>query len=328
MMLRFITPTDLEEHPLAELAALKERTDGFLWLDIDEWTPDLEELLAEVFGFHRVALGYCRDRNHIPFVHGYDDHIFLVVHRPLAGEADYVHLVELDQFIGERYLVTVHGPVNPLVSRDTMLDEVTETISRMQAGRIWPATPVALAYALMSLVALRQRVFVQAVARRVADLEARGKSRSLANAETNLEEMFTVRHELVTVRTLSSHCAEVLARARRLRRHELSEADDDLLADVEDLFRRIHRMTDGEQEFLAGVIELYRTRTDTKIMIAGERLAVIAAITLPITALSGVMGMNVIVSERTHLIGLTIVLLVMLVISGILLRYTKRQGWW
>lgn len=32
----------------------------------------------------------------------------------------------------------------------------------------------------------------------------------------------------------------------------MSLDDDDLLADLEDLFRRIHRMTDGEQEFLAG----------------------------------------------------------------------------
>ena len=59
-----------------------------------------------------------------------------------------------------------------------------------------------------------------------------------------------------------------------------------------------------------------------------ERLAVIAAITLPITATSSVMGMNVIVNDSTHWVLLTIMLVIMSVVSFILLRWAKRQGWW
>lgn len=73
------------------------------------------------------------------------------------------------------------------------------------------------------------------------------------------------------------------------------------------------------------MIELYRTRTDTKMMIAGERLA---AVTLPVTAISSILGMNVIASANTQVTALVVLLVVMLVISGVLLRYTKRQGWW
>jgi Mg2+ and Co2+ transporter CorA len=62
--------------------------------------------------------------------------------------------------------------------------------------------------------------------------------------------------------------------------------------------------------------------------IAAERLAVIAAVTLPITSLSSVLGMNVIVNQSTHWVALTILLLIMLVISLVLLRWAHRQGWW
>ena len=62
--------------------------------------------------------------------------------------------------------------------------------------------------------------------------------------------------------------------------------------------------------------------------IAAERLAVIAALTLPITSLSSVMGMNVIVNESTHWVTLGILLLIMLVISLVLLRWARKQGWW
>jgi Mg2+ and Co2+ transporter CorA len=62
--------------------------------------------------------------------------------------------------------------------------------------------------------------------------------------------------------------------------------------------------------------------------VAVERLAVLAAVTLPITALASVYGMNVIVNDRTHLPQLLAVVAVMVLISGVLLRWTKRQGWW
>jgi Mg2+ and Co2+ transporter CorA len=62
--------------------------------------------------------------------------------------------------------------------------------------------------------------------------------------------------------------------------------------------------------------------------IAAERLAVIAAITLPITSLSSVLGMNVIVNDSTKWIQLIILLLIMLAISLVLLRWARKQGWW
>jgi Mg2+ and Co2+ transporter CorA len=62
--------------------------------------------------------------------------------------------------------------------------------------------------------------------------------------------------------------------------------------------------------------------------VAVERLAVLAAVTLPITALASIYGMNVIVNDRTHVPQLLLVIAVMVAMSGALLRWTKRQGWW
>jgi Mg2+ and Co2+ transporter CorA len=75
------------------------------------------------------------------------------------------------------------------------------------------------------------------------------------------------------------------------------------------------------------VIEFYRTKTETKMTIAAERLAVIAVITLPITALSSIYGMNIIVNDGTDFTHLAVVLAVMVAISATMLRWAKRQGW-
>jgi hypothetical protein len=52
-----------------------------------------------------------------------------------------VHYIELDQFIGVRYLVTVHGPINPAVHPDVALRETRAVLERIQAGRLRPVTP-------------------------------------------------------------------------------------------------------------------------------------------------------------------------------------------
>ena len=62
--------------------------------------------------------------------------------------------------------------------------------------------------------------------------------------------------------------------------------------------------------------------------LAMERIALITALVLPITAVASIYGMNVIVNERTHWTQLAIVLLVMVTISSLLLHWARRQGWW
>jgi magnesium transporter len=55
---------------------------------------------------------------------------------------------------------------------------------------------------------------------------------------------------------------------------------------------------------------------------------VIAAVTLPVTALSSIVGMNVIVNDSTHVGQLVVLLAVMSVMSAMLLIWARRKGWW
>jgi Mg2+ and Co2+ transporter CorA len=101
-----------------------------------------------------------------------------------------------------------------------------------------------------------------------------------------------------------------------------------MVVDIGDQFERIKGLADGETAFLQAVIEFHESRTNTKMTIAAERLAVIAAVTLPITALSSIYGMNVIVNQKTHYVQLAIVLAIMAAMSAALLRWARHQGWW
>ena len=243
------------------------------------------------------------------------------------GRGGTVHYVELDQFVGTGFLVTVHGPTDPAVPPEAALRETRAVRNRVESGRLRVSTSFELSYAIVSAVARHQESFVATLAQEAGLLEQRLMGDEIADPEQFLEELFRARHELLVVRTMATLSREIYGRMVSLERF-VPGASQALVADLADQFARVSGMADGQKDFLYGVIEFYQTRTNTKMTIAAERLAVIAAVTLPITALSSVYGMNLIVNDHTHVGQLAVVLVVMAAMSLILLRWTKRQGWW
>ena len=312
----------------AEIADLLADPSGWLWLDVPEPDEQTAALLAEVFKAHPASITDVLERNHVPRLHVYGQTLFLVLHRPAAGQGGHVHYLELDQFIGTNYLITTHGPRNPLVPLEWLLEETDDLAERMLSGRHVPAGPWAASYRIVTTLAISEERYVNRLAREVGDLEKQVMAHLAdTNPQEFLEDLFRTRHALLTVRTMASQSAEIYGRAVRLI-GGIDETVNKLLRDNKDAYDRLGRITGSQLDFLGGVTEYYRARTDTKMTIAAERLAVIAAITLPVTAISSVMGMNVISSAADRFVPLVIVVVVMLALSLVLLRWTKKQGWW
>ncbi len=312
----------------AELPALLADPSGWLWLDVPEPDEQTADLLADVFGAHPAAVRDVMERNHVPRLHVYSGTLFLVLHRPQVGESGHVHYLELDQFIGPNYLITTHGPRNLAVPLELLLQETDELADRMLGGRYVPSGPWAASRRIVSALTIAEERFVNQLAREVGELEKHVMARAGdADPQVFLEELFTTRHALLTVRTMTSQSAEIYGRALRLLA-ELDEAVHRGLRDNKDAYDRLSRITASQLDFLTGITEYYRARTDTKMTIAAERLAVIAAITLPVTAISSVVGINFVASSTDRFVPLAIVVVVMVALSLVLLRWTKRQGWW
>jgi magnesium transporter len=327
MDVRFVSPEGVEQHPMEELPVLLGREAGVVWLDLPSCDEEATQVLTESFGFHPLAVRDCVERNHVPKMHAYPDHVFVVLHAPERGKGGHVHYLELDQFIGPGFLVTVHGPISPEAPRDAALRETRTVLQRIEAGRLQPRSSMELSYAIVSALTRHQEAFVGTLAREVGLLEQQVMRDDIGHPEQFLEELFRARHELLAVRTMAAQSREIYGRLITLGRLVPGESQP-LVADLVDQYERVCGVADGQRDFLQGVIEFFRARTETKMTIAAERLAVIAVVTLPITALSSIYGMNIIVNGETDFPHLAAVLLVMLAVSGVLLRWAKRQGWW
>src|SRR5919112_4806165 len=318
MDVHLITEGGIEQCGTDDLPGLLERGQGLVWVDIPRFDAEAARALAEVFEFHPLAIQDCENRNHVPKVHVYTDHVFLALHSPELGKGGHVHHLELDQFVGPGYLVTVHGPLDPEVIPELAFRETDAVRKRIEAGRFSPKLSYELSHAIVSAMTRHQEGFVGILALEVGLLEQRVMGDSDDDPEEFLEELFRARHGLIAVRTMAALSGEIYGRMATLTRFVPADAQP-MVEDISDQLERIKGLADGETAFLQAVIEFHESRTNTKMTIAAERLAVIAAVTLPITALSSIYGMNVIVNEKTHYVQLAVVLAIMLAMSLALL---------
>jgi magnesium transporter len=298
----WIGPDGVEEGTAADISSWRRREGGLMWVDL----PGCDVGIFDLFDVHPLAVRDCVEGNRVPKVRTYADHLFVVLHG--AGAA------ELDVFIGFSHLITLNGGTEGVLAR--VID-----------GRLRPRTAAEVAHAIVSTLAAGLEATVAQLARSVADLEQRILGGDVGDPEDALEEMFRLRHELLGARTVAAEDREVMIRMASLARF-LPEESRPFIDDLVDRFERVRSLADGEKELLQGVIDFQESRTATKMNIAMERLALIAAVVLPINALAGIYGMNVIVNSSTDPIHVVAVIAVMLAVSGTMLVWARRHGWW
>ena len=242
----------------SDIPALLARDDGFVWVDIPAGDDAAAEgILTDVFGFHPLAVRDGLERNRVPKMHAYAECVFVILHAPKSGERGHVHYLELDQFIGRRYLVTIHGPLNPAVSADSAERETRAILHRLRNGRLRPTTPVALSHAIVAALTRNQENYVEQVTADVWHLEQRVTGDRVDDPEAFLNELFRARHGLLAVRTMAALSGAIYGRIATL--DGLSPDDTGLIADNADQFTRVRRLADGEREYLQGVIEFYQS---------------------------------------------------------------------
>ena len=347
MHVRLITNEGVEQRPVQELAALLDRGDGLVWVDIPQCDEEATRVLSEVFAFHPTAVQDCIERNRVPKVHAYPDHVFFVLHAPEPGKRGHVHYIELDQFVGKHYLVTVHGPLNPAVDPEVALRETRAVLQRIQAGRLTPTTPFELSYAIVSALARHQEDYVETVTKDVWQLEQRVTGGHIDDPEEFINELFRARHGLLAVRTMGALSAAIYGRMTTLAR--ISPDGQRLVADLADQFDRVRSVADGQKEYLQGVIEFYQTVLTLHAMLVGQaqneevrqltrasytqneeikRISAWAAIFFAPTLVGTVYGMNFDHMPELHWdFGYPFALVLMLLASAALYLVFKRLSW-
>jgi Mg2+ and Co2+ transporter CorA len=341
MDVRVVSESGVEKREAEDLPQLLKRRDGVVWVDIPVCDEAAVEVLLGVFGFHPIAVRDCVERNHVSKVHVYADHVFTVLHAPEVGRRGHVHYVELDQFIGQNYLVTVHGPLSPAVKPAVASLDTGAVLRRIEDRHLQVASAFELSHWIVSAMIRREADLVASLAKQSGLLEQQvmlGEDRE--DAEAFLEELFQAWYVLLAVRTIATHSSATYGRMSRLVRF-LPEVAPALFTDIADQFDVVRTMADGQREFLHGVIEFYQTRTSTHLTLAAEKSAAtgvqqnddmrritawVAIVAVP-TAVTGFFGQNVPFPGFGTTAGVLASGALILVLATVLYVLFKRQKW-
>jgi Mg2+ and Co2+ transporter CorA len=331
----------VERHETDDLPRLLKDPDAVIWVDIPVCDKVAAEVLLGIFGFDRIAVRECVERNHVSKLHVYDDHVFTVLHTPHMGKRGHVHYVELDQFVGRNFLVTVHGPLNPAVKPEVAFVDTDAVLDRLEKQHPRVESPFQLSHLIVSSLIQRELDLVASYAEESGRLEQQVMlGDDLEDPEAFLEELFQVWYVLLAVRTMAIHSAATYDRFARLARF-LPETARAVVADVADRFEMVQTMADGQREFLHGVIEFYQTRTSTHTTMAAEKSASqavqqnedmrritawVAIVAVP-TAITSYFGQNVPYPGAGTTAGVVGSALLMVVFAVALYVVFRRKGW-
>jgi len=346
MDVRMISENGCERHDVAEISQLLAQPTGFLWVDIPGCDDDAARVLTEIFRFHPLAVRDCVERNRVPKMHAYPDCVFVVLHAPESGERGHVHYLELDQFIGRNYLITVHGPTNPAVPPRAAQRETQAVFDRVRTGRLRPNTPFALSHAIVSALTRNQEGYVERVTADVWRLEQQVTGGHVDDPEAFLNELFRARHGLLAVRTMGALSGAIYSRMAAIA--GLRDDSKAFVADIADQFTRVRRIADGEREYLQGVIEFYQTILTIKATIVAQvqndkvqelteasyaqneevkKISAWAATFFAPSLVAAIYGMNFQMPEVHWRLGYPYAIALMVLAALGLHRVFKRRGW-
>ena len=292
------------------------------WTNIIHPTPDdVESLRADYPFIHPLNLEDILSPMERPKLDEDDDYLFLVLHFPQWDPVQRLtRSKELNIIIGRGYVVTIHdGTLKPL-ARMFQQCENEEDARQRYMGRGANHTFYAIIDQLVDYIFPMLRKIdknIQQVEEEIFTQEAR----------RIIREITLVRRDVIAMRRIIRQQVPVITQLEEATHPIIQEEFEEYFGDLADHINKARDYIDEDLEIVGNL-------ADTADMLANHRinevmriLTVISVIMLPLTLISSIYGMNVLLPMQDDQHAFTIIIVGMVVLTAILLVYFRRQRW-
>ena len=284
-MLRVLTwtdkgPAEADAAKLTEVLAAGTCT----WVDVTG--PDDAEaaMLRDVFKFHPLAIEDTRNQHQRPKVEEYPKHLFLILNPGELCDCE-VRFRELDVFVAENLVVTVHPTDEPAV------EEAKRRLARQFPTGV---TAAHVLYTLLDTVVDGYFPILDDLGDEIDELEDLVLEKP---SHQTLERLFRLKRQLVLLRKVVAPQRDAMTLINRRDLPYLkTEGVAYYLRDVQDHILRITDMADTFRDLLSSGIDLYMSATSNRLNRVVNRLTVVTIAIGILAVITGFYGMNF---ERT-----------------------------
>lgn len=303
---------------VADLPGFLQDNGALIWVDADEPTPEELAQLGTLFGWESLLVEDLIHQGQRPKLDAYGDYSYLVMHaiRYQAGSPDgnpCLSTFEVDFVIGAGYVVTSHP--EPIPDFGKRREAAEHTLRNGRDHLLWVLTD--------DLVDSYGTVF-DAMDDAVDALE----DEIIANpSQTLLGRIFEMKRDAVLARRVIGPQLDIFARLTAPGYGIIAESHAWYFRDVHDHLLRGADRVDSYRELMAGALDAYLSTTSNRMNEVMKRLTVMAALFLPVTFITGLLGMNLRVQPLWQDGFFWVLLIAMLGFCVVQFALMRRRGW-
>ena len=304
---------------IEDLSSCLGKKDLFVWLDVQRPTQKDMQLLERCFSFHPLAIEDSMTTIQRPKIDRYDNYLFIVLHAAiLAAHTDKATSLEVDSFVGENYVVTVH--LKPIPSVSSTWERCIRNKGIMSRGSAY------LFYVLADALVDNYFPILEKLDKEIQKVE--DSVFKDANSAT-LNKIFDLKENVLILRRILGPQRETMNFIARGGYEPIIPTGLSIyFRDVSDLLARINDNLDAYRDLLTSAVDGYMSSTSNKLNEIMKVLTIIATIMMPLTLISGIYGMNFrFMPELQWRYGYLAIVGVMLILAGGMLLFFKRKKW-
>jgi magnesium transporter len=312
----FVRVTDLE--------AIKRAYESgtFLWIDLEEQTPETDTLLQDIFRIHPLVIEDIWGQRYLPKIEDFEDYLYVLVHGIKQGsQPQDLELLEIDICFGKNWLITYHQSTSRSVR--AALEECARSPKVARRGPAW------IVHLILDHLVDDYLPMLDAFDEQIANLEDDiVEQAGTPKGPELMSRIFAYKKSIQAMRRISSYQREILLRLSRGEFDEIPADAVPFFRDVCDHFVRVTSYTETFRELLTSALEAYLSMQSNRMNEVMKTLTLMSTIMLPLTFIAGVYGMNFShMPELQWEYGYPFALGLMAVVTVVILFFFRRRRW-
>lgn len=332
-----ITEIDLDK--LREILALPPDQAPVTWTDLCNPSYEEEEqILAEIFQFHTLAIRDCRRErltpghgDHLPKVEDYGRYLFSIINPiefmpgPIDQSFEKSQLTtrQINVFLGESFIVTHHYEPSNAISG--VISSCTKNMLNLKRG------PDFVYHLILDDIVDDLSPILDGFDEYIDKLEDEIFAKS--NGGT-LAKLLNMKRQIFSLRRITSYQREMVQRLSRGEFELITSGEIAYYRNVYDHLVRAADLAESYRDVLTGMLDAYLSMTSNRMNEIMKVLAIISTFFLPLTFVAGVYGMNFDpdtspynMPELRWVFGYPFALGVMALMAIGMFVYFKRKKW-
>jgi magnesium transporter len=278
------------------------------------------EFLRDKFHFHPLDIEDCKSLNQRPKIDIYDDYYFLILHFPNFDKQNmFIKTKEAKIFWGEDYIITIEKSPWIVGQMFSEYKDIEDKDLDFDIG-----TSDTLLYRLL------ERLMVESIyLLRKIGLDLELINRELFNSQPTriIERISVTRKNIILINTIFKPQLRMFHKFETGQIAGFADNMEDYWGNILDSYQKIWDMIEDYEDLIEGLSKTFDSMQTNKTNEIIKILTLISSIILPLTFITSLYGMNVLLPLEKSPLAFWILLGGMMALSVALILYFKRRRW-